>query len=137
MFEHLNKKQKVSFSALDALDVVDMLMFSHAKTIKSFSLRQQLIAKKKIAEIIADLEMKQIEGNEKSHCYHHHTDSCLRSEIKHNQNSKVYYCTTHTGAQPSKNVGSRCPQYGPSKVWPNSELGILYTTPIDIYTDNN
>jgi len=110
VFEHLNKKQKVSFSgfdALDAFDAVDMLMLSHAKTIKSFPLRRQLIAKKKISEIIADLEMKQIEENEESQRFHYHTDSYLKPEVTRDQNSEAYYFTTHTDAK--KTAGSFCP----------------------------
>lgn len=61
MLEHLNKRQKVTPSALDA---VEMLMLSHAKTLKTFSKRRQAIAKKRIAEIIVDLEIEQIDENE-------------------------------------------------------------------------
>lgn len=61
VIEHLNKKQKVTSSALDA---VEMLLMSHAKTIKTFSPRRQAIAKKQISEIIGNLEMDQIEENE-------------------------------------------------------------------------
>jgi len=41
--EHLNKKQKVTHSALDT---VEMLMLSYAKTIKTFNPKRQAIAKK-------------------------------------------------------------------------------------------
>lgn len=61
MLEHINKKQKTTPSALDA---VDMLMMSHAKTIKTFSARRQAIAKKQISDIIGNLEIEQIEENE-------------------------------------------------------------------------
>lgn len=54
VLEHLSKKQKISHSALDA---VDMLMMSHAKSIKSFSTKRQAFAKKKISEFVSDLEI--------------------------------------------------------------------------------
>lgn len=61
LIEHLNKKQKVTSGALDA---VEMLMMSHAKTIKTFSPKRQAIAKKQISEINGNLEIDQIEENE-------------------------------------------------------------------------
>lgn len=61
VLEHLSKKQKISHSAMDA---VDMLMMSHAKTIKTFSTKRQAIAKKQISELISNLELEQIEEDE-------------------------------------------------------------------------
>ena len=61
VLEHLSKKQKTTSSALDA---VDMLMMSHAKTIKTFSAKRQALAKKKISELVSDLEMEEIEEKE-------------------------------------------------------------------------
>jgi len=58
VLEHLNKKQKIP------LDAVEMLMLSHAKTIKTFSPKRQAIAKKNITEIVTNLELEQIEENE-------------------------------------------------------------------------
>jgi len=63
VLEHLNKKQKTP------LDAVEMLMLSHAKTIKTFSPRRQAIAKKNITEIITNLELEQIEENEHRQYY--------------------------------------------------------------------
>jgi len=59
--EHLNKKQKINHTALDP---VEMLMLSYAKTTKTFSPIRQAIAKKKISEIISDLEIEEIAENE-------------------------------------------------------------------------
>lgn len=61
VLEHLNKKPKFTPSAMDA---VELLMMSHAKTIKTFSLKRQANAKKLISSIIGDLEIEQIEENE-------------------------------------------------------------------------
>lgn len=61
VLEHLSKKRQITSNTLDA---VEMLMMSHAKTIKTFSPRRQAIAKKKISEIIGTLEIDQIEENE-------------------------------------------------------------------------
>lgn len=63
MLEHLNKKQ------ITPLDAIEMLMLSHAKTIKTFSPKRQAIAKKNISEIISNLELEQIEENEYRHYY--------------------------------------------------------------------
>jgi len=63
VLEHLNKKQKTP------LDAVEMLMLSHAKTIKTFSPRRQAIAKKNITEIVTNLELEQIEENENRQYY--------------------------------------------------------------------
>jgi len=59
VIEHLNKRQKVS-----ALDAIEMLILSHAKTIKTYSSRRQATAKQQISNIIGNLEMDQIEENE-------------------------------------------------------------------------
>lgn len=64
VLEHLNKKQKVTTSALDA---IEMLMLGHAKTIKTFSPRRQATAKQQISNIIGNLEMDQIDENENYH----------------------------------------------------------------------
>lgn len=60
VLEHLSKKQNVSPSAVDS---VNMLMLSHANTIKTFSSKRQAIAKKKINDVIAELEIEQIDEN--------------------------------------------------------------------------
>lgn len=65
VIEHLNKRQKVS-----ALDAIEMLILSHAKTIKTYSPRRQATAKQQISNIIGSLEMDQIEENENYHGSH-------------------------------------------------------------------
>lgn len=70
VLEHLNKKPKVTSSALDT---IELLMLSHAKTIKTFSTRRQALAKKQISDLVANLEMEQITENEYAsyeHPYH-------------------------------------------------------------------
>ncbi|KAF0683055.1 transcription factor Adf-1-like, partial [Aphis craccivora] len=67
VLEHLNKKQKITHTALDP---VEMLMLSYAKTIKTFSPIRQAIAKKKISEIISDLEIEEIAENEQNKRYY-------------------------------------------------------------------
>lgn len=62
VLEYLNKRQRVTTSSLDS---VEMLMLIYAKTIKTFSLRRPAIAKKRIAEIIYNLEIEQIDGKRK------------------------------------------------------------------------
>jgi len=73
VLEHLNEKQKVTTSALDA---IEMLMLSHAKTIKTFSPRRQATAKQEISNIIGNLEMDENENYHGSrstnqHVIHH------------------------------------------------------------------
>jgi len=58
VLEHLNKKQKFP------LDAVEILMLSHAKTIKTFSPKLQAKAKEIITEIVTNYELEQIEENE-------------------------------------------------------------------------
>lgn len=53
VLEHLNKIQKFP------LDAVEMLMLSHAKTIKIFSPKRQAIAKNIITEIVTNFELEQ------------------------------------------------------------------------------
>jgi len=67
VIEHLNKKQKVTTSALDT---VEMLMLSHVKTIKTFSPRRLAIAKQQISNVFGNLEMDLIEENENYHGSH-------------------------------------------------------------------
>lgn len=65
MLEHLNKKQKTT----NPLDVVEMLMMSHVKAIKTFSSKRQVIVKKQISEIIANFELEQIDEDEYNNRY--------------------------------------------------------------------
>lgn len=69
VLEHLSKKQKVTHSALDP---VEMLMLSYAKTIKTFSPVRQAIAKKKVSEIISELEFEEIAEKEQNKQYYDH-----------------------------------------------------------------
>lgn len=65
MLEHLNKRQKTTSS----LDAVEMLMMSHAKTIKTFSPKRQAIVKKQISEIVGNFELEQIDEDEYNNRY--------------------------------------------------------------------
>lgn len=105
MLEHLNKKQKVTTGSLDA---VEMLMLSHAKTMKTFSPRRQAIAKQQISNIISNLEIDQIEENEKnqdSHPTNQHVDvvnyNINTDHVIHHQN--VYPTTDQHAAYPTQN----------------------------------
>lgn len=86
VLEHLNKKQKITHTALDP---VEMLMLSYAKTIKTFSPIRQAIAKKKISEIISDLEIEEIAENEQNKRYYSHTENYHRIP-SHSQDPDPY-----------------------------------------------
>jgi len=58
VLEHFKNKSKTSHNARDG---IELLMMGHAKTIKSFSARRQAIAKNKIAKLIGELELEQID----------------------------------------------------------------------------
>jgi len=58
VLEHFKNKSKTSHNAMDG---IELLMMGHAKTIKSFSARRQAIAKNKIAKLIGELELEQID----------------------------------------------------------------------------
>lgn len=58
VLEHFEKKRKTSHNAMDG---IELLMMGHAKTIKTFSARRQAIAKNKIAKLIGELELEQID----------------------------------------------------------------------------
>lgn len=105
VIEHLNKKQKVTTGSLDA---VEMLMLSHAKTMKTFSPRRQAIAKQQISNIIGNLGIDQIEENEKnqdSHPTNQHVDAvnynANTDHVIHHQN--VYPTSDQHVAYPTQN----------------------------------
>jgi len=58
VLEHFQNKTKTSHYAMDG---IELLMMGHAKTIKTFSAKQQAIAKNKIAKLIGELELEQID----------------------------------------------------------------------------
>jgi hypothetical protein len=58
VLEHFKNKSKTSHNAMDG---IELLMMDHAKTIKIFSARRQAIAKNKIAKLIGELELEQID----------------------------------------------------------------------------
>lgn len=58
VLEHFQNKNKTSHNAMDG---IELLMMGHAKTIKTFSARRQAIAKNKIAKLIGELELEQID----------------------------------------------------------------------------
>lgn len=58
VLEHFQNKKKTSHNAMDG---IELLMMGHAKTIKTLSARRQAIAKNKIANLIGELELEQID----------------------------------------------------------------------------
>lgn len=58
VLEHFQNKKKTSPNVMDG---IELLIMGHAKTIKTFSARRQAIAKNKIAQLIGELELEQID----------------------------------------------------------------------------
>ncbi|VVC40408.1 MADF domain [Cinara cedri] len=59
VLEHSQKKRKTSHN--NVMEGIELLMMGHAKTIKKFSARRQAIAKTKIAKLIGELELEQLD----------------------------------------------------------------------------